>query len=40
MANAPPQVNKWGTEAKQLLTKLIKQGKVDLSRENNLEYVD
>ncbi len=40
MADAPPQVKKWGKQEKQLLAKLIKKGKVDLSRENNVEYID
>jgi hypothetical protein len=40
MADAPPQVKKWGKQAKQLLAKLIKKGKVDLSRENDAEYID
>ncbi len=39
MANAP-QLKKWGKQEKQLLAKLIKKGKVDLSCKNNLEYVD
>ncbi len=37
MADAP-QVKKWGKQEKQLLAKLIK--KVDLSRENDVEYID
>jgi hypothetical protein len=36
----PPQVKKWGKQEKQLLAKLIKKGKVDLSRKNNVEYID
>jgi hypothetical protein len=40
MANAPPQVKKWGPKDKHLLTKLVTKGKVDLSRTNNLEYID
>ncbi len=40
MADAPPQVKKWGKQEKQLLAKLIKKGKVDLSRENDVEYID
>jgi hypothetical protein len=40
MANAPPQMKKWGKQEKQLLAKLIKKGKVDLSRKNNVEYID
>jgi hypothetical protein len=38
MADAP-QVKKWGIQEKQLLAKLIKKGKVDLSCKNDLEYV-
>jgi hypothetical protein len=33
-------VKKWGKQEEQLLAKLIKKGKVDLSRENNVEYID
>jgi hypothetical protein len=41
MADAPPpQVKKWGKQEKQLQAKLIKKGKVDLSRENDVEYID
>ncbi len=40
MANAPPQVKKWGKQEKQLLAKLIKKGKVDLSCKNDVEYID
>jgi hypothetical protein len=36
----PPQVKKWGKQEKQLLAKLIKKGKFDLSCENNVEYID
>jgi hypothetical protein len=36
----PPQVKKWVKQEKQLLAKLIKKGKVDLSRKNNVEYID
>jgi hypothetical protein len=39
MADAP-QVKKWGKQEKQLLAKLIKKGKVDLSCKNNVEYID
>jgi hypothetical protein len=35
-----PQVKKWGKQEKQLLAKLIKTGKVDLSRKNDVEYID
>ncbi len=40
MADAPPQVKEWGKQAKQLLAKLIKKGKVDLSRKNDVGYID
>ncbi len=40
MANAPPQVKKWGKQEKQLLAKLIKKGKVDLFCKNDVEYID
>jgi hypothetical protein len=36
----PPQVKKWGKQEKQLLAKLIKKGKVDLSCKNDMEYID
>ena len=35
----PPQVKKWGLQEKQLLAKLIKKGKVDLSCKNDVEYI-
>jgi hypothetical protein len=44
MADAPPQVKKWarkwGKQEKQLVAKLIKKGKVNLSCKNNMEYID
>ncbi len=39
MANAP-QVKKWGKQEKQLLAKLVKTGKVNLSRKNDVEYIE
>ncbi len=33
-------MKKWGKQEKQLLAKLIKKGKVDLSRENDVECID
>jgi hypothetical protein len=33
-------VKKWGKQKKQLLAKLIKKEKFDLSRENDMEYID
>ena len=35
-----PQVKKWGKQEKQLLAKLVKIGKVDLSCKNDMEYID
>jgi hypothetical protein len=40
MADAPPQVKKWGKQEKHLLAKLINNEKVDLSCKNNVEYID
>ncbi len=39
MADAP-QVKQWEKQEKQLLAKLVKIGKVDLSCKNNVEYID
>jgi hypothetical protein len=35
-----PQVKKWGKQEKQLLAKLTKTGKVNLSCKNDVEYID
>ena len=35
-----PAVKPWGSEDKELLQKLIDQGKVDITRTNNLAYID
>jgi hypothetical protein len=35
-----PQVKRWGKQEKQLLAKLVKIGKVDLSCKNDVEYID
>jgi hypothetical protein len=39
MDNAPA-VKPWGSEDKELLQKLIDQGKVDITRTDNLAYID
>ncbi len=39
MADAP-HLKKWEKQEKQLLAKLVKTGKVDLSHKNNVEYID
>ena len=35
-----PAVKPWGSEDKELLQKLINQGKVDITRTNDLAYID
>ena len=35
-----PAIKPWGSEDKELLQKLIDQGKVDITRTNDLAYID